>query len=94
MIRKEVSDPSLLKCKRTNVNNFKINERTLFNEMVKTLPGKFGIEFLFKRRDAKILKPVVSLESAKFTPTKYMLKIINTEDYKCVPLTLNISPRQ
>ena len=39
-VKKEVSDPSLLKCKRRNVNNFKINERTLINEMVKNLSRK------------------------------------------------------
>jgi len=30
---------------------------------LKTFPGKYGIELLFKSREAKILKPPVSLKS-------------------------------
>ena len=41
---------------------------------LKSFPGKYGIVLLFKSREAKILKPVVSLNSTKFTPTKNMLK--------------------
>ena len=69
-----MSDPSLLKCKGRNVNNFKINERPYLMKWLKTFPGKYGIELLFKSREARILKPAVSLESTKFTPTKNMIK--------------------
>ena len=41
---------------------------------LKTFPGKYGIELLFKSREAKILKSAVSLKSTIFTPTKNMFK--------------------
>ena len=49
---------------------------------LKTFSGKYGVGLLFKSREAKILKPAVSLKSTIFTPTKICLKMINTEDYK------------
>lgn len=69
-----MSDPSLLKCKGRSVNNFKINERPYLMKWLKTFPGKYGIELLFKSREARILKPAVSLKSTIFTPTKNMFK--------------------
>lgn len=41
---------------------------------LKTFPGEYGIELLFKSREARILKPAVSLKSTIFTPTKNMFK--------------------
>ena len=50
---------------------------------LKTFPGKYGIELLFKSREAKILKPRQFHLSQQYSHLqKICLKMINTEDYK------------